>query len=538
MKIWIKITLLVILVSAAILHVTLINVRNKMETQILTLNGERLKTLAVSTASLIDGDTYKTIDFNKTYRLDKDPNYLNVSKLIKKIQSGLGDKEEIFTLSRVDENEAVFGVMSDKLLCVGDTLHLISMNNKNALDLVYSRKRAQYTDIYSDQYGTWLSGLAPIMDSENNVVGAVQVDFESTLIYEQINEINEYINYMRLIFLPFIIFLSVILSRVITKPINKVIRVINNISNGDYREPVPIKAYGEVKNLVVSTETMRRTILEQQTKIFDTIDELKQSNLKLENAKTQIEALDKLKSEFLALVSHEVRTPINVIKGNLDIIKTENVDLNPDEINYFFDTIDLEFKRLIRTIDMVVMLAELQSDTYQKKDENIDLRKIIEAVFKEYKEKAELKMIGLKFNMTPGEYIIRGDQYSVEQIITNIVDNAVKFTHQGEVEITLTNKKENETNFEVADTGIGISKEFIPNLFKPFLQEDSSYSRQYEGNGLGLALIKKCIELNEAFIYVASEKGKGTRFAITFDLNKVKESEPQLNYEETQLSIR
>lgn len=538
MKIWIKITLLVILISTAILHVTLINVRDKMEAQILMLNGERVKTLAVSTASLIDGDIYKTIDFSKTYRLEKDSNYIHISKLIKKIQSGLGDREEIFTLSRVNENEAVFGVMSDKLLCVGDTLHLISMNNKDALNLVYNRKRSQYTNIYSDQYGKWLSGLAPIMDSKNSVVGAVQVDFESTLIYEQINEMDKYINYMRLIFLPIIIFFSVILSRVITKPINNVIKVINSISKGDYREPVQIKAYGEVKNLVVSTEIMRHTILEQQTKIFDTIDELKQSNFKLENAKAKIEALDKLKSEFLALVSHEVRTPINVIKGNLDIIKTENVDLNPTEMNYFFDTIDVEFKRLIRTIDIVVTLAELQSGTYQKKEEDVDLKEIIETVYQEYSDKAELKMIELKIDIDPGEYIIRADKYTVEQIIANTVDNAVKFTHKGNVEIMLSNNKESVINFEVRDTGIGISKEFIPNLFKPFLQEDSSYSRKYEGNGLGLALIKKCAEINEALVHVISEKGKGTKFTVTFNLNKVRQSEPRLNYDEMQLSIR
>lgn len=527
MKIWMKIALLVILISTAILQVALQDVRGKMEEQVLTLNGERLKTLAVSTASFIDGDTYKMIDFKKTYLLEKNEYYLNTSKLIKKIQSNLGDKEEIFTLSKVNDYEAIFGVMSDKFLCVGDTLHLISKKNKKALSHVYNLKKPQYTKIYTDQYGMWVSGLAPILDSENNVVGVVQVDRESTFIYQQISEIDEYIRYISLASLPFIIFSSIVLSRIITKPINNVIKQINNISNGDYREPPQIKAYGEVKNLVESTEQLRCTILEQQTKIFDTIQELKKSNFQLEKAKASIESLDKLKSEFLALISHEVRTPVNVIKGNLDIIKMENDDLNSEEMNYFFQTIDLEFNRLIRTIDSVVTLAELHSGTYRKKEEEFDLLEIIYPVYNEYKQNARLKTVELNLNIDNGEYILKADKYAVQQITANIIDNAVKFTHKGSVEINISNKNESEIIFEVSDTGIGISKDFFPNLFKPFFQEDSGYSRKYDGNGLGLALIKKCAELNDASVEIDSEKGAGTRFVVVFNRKGKYKLKPQ-----------
>ena len=516
MKIWIKITLLVILISTAILQITLQNVRNKMEEQVLKLNGERLKTIAVTTASLINGDEYKMINFESSSALENNRYYINTSGLIKKIQSNLGDKEEIFTLSKVTENKAVFGAMSDKLLCVGDTLHLINKNNKEALNLLYNAKEPQYTEIYTDQYGMWLSGLAPILDSGNNVVGAVQVDRESTYIYHQINEIDKYINYMRLAFLPLIVFFSIVLSRFITKPINKVIKVINNISNGDYREPVHVKAFGEVRNLVNSTELMRSTILEQQTKIFDTIKELKKSNYELEKAKSSIESLDKLKSEFLALISHEVRTPINVIKGNLDIIKMENEELNSTEMDYFFNTIDVEFGRLIRTIDVVVTLAELHSGTYRKQEEGFDLQEIIHSVYAEYKQHAEIKMIGFNLVINPGEYIIKADKYSSRHIIANIVDNSVKFTHKGNIEIKLSKKDDKEILYEVSDTGIGISKNFFSNMFKPFHQEDSGYSRKYDGNGLGLALIKKCADLNSASVEFDSERGTGTTFTVTF----------------------
>lgn len=527
MKIWMKIALLVILISIAILQVTLNNVRGRMEELVLTLNGERLKTLAVSASSLIDGDTYKMIDFQKSYLLEKNDYYSNTSKLIKKIQSNLGDKEEIFTLSKVNDNEAVFGVMSDKFLCVGDTLHLISKKNKKAFNQVYNLKEPQYTKIYSDQYGMWVSGLAPILDSGNKVVGAVQVDRESTFIYEQINEIDEYINYIRLGSLPVIILFSIVLSRMITKPINNVIKAINNISKGDYREPQQIKAYGEVKNLVESTERLRCTILEQQTKIFDTIHELRKSNFELEKAKASIESLDKLKSEFLALISHEVRTPINVIKGNLDIIKMENDDLNSAEMSYFFHTIDLEFNRLIRTIDSVVTLAELHSGTYRKKEEEFDLYEIIYPIYTEYKHKSEMKGVELNLNVKNGEYILRADKHAVQQIIENIIDNAVKFTHKGSIEIFVAANGEGEIIFEVTDSGIGISKDFFPNLFKPFFQEDSGYSRKYEGNGLGLALIKKCADINDASIQINSEKGMGTEFAVVFNRKKKYKPKPQ-----------
>ena len=111
---------------------------------------------------------------------------------------------------------------------------------------------------------------------------------------------------------------------------------------------------------------------------------------------------------------------------------------------------------------------------------------------------------------------ILADEYSIMQIFANLIDNAIKYTKKGKVEILLTKNKSGNVMVEVKDTGIGMSKEFLPKIFEPFVQEEQGYSRSYEGNGLGLALTKRYCEINNAVIEVESEKNVGSTFRVIF----------------------
>ena len=112
--------------------------------------------------------------------------------------------------------------------------------------------------------------------------------------------------------------------------------------------------------------------------------------------------------------------------------------------------------------------------------------------------------------------MITGDEYSAMQIFINLVDNAIKYTNQGKVEIVISKTHENKVEVKIIDSGIGISKEYIGNLFTPFSQEEQGYTRRFEGNGLGLALVKRYCEMNNAEIMVESVKGKGSTFKVVF----------------------
>lgn len=235
------------------------------------------------------------------------------------------------------------------------------------------------------------------------------------------------------------------------------------------------------------------------------------------SAKERAEQSDKLKSEFLAQMSHEIRTPLNVILSFTGMMKDELQDQVDEELKKGFDVIDEEGKRIMRTIELIINMSELQTGSYNFNVKEIDLNKdILSKQFQNYQPVAKQKKIAFNLVGTIDNNIIQADEYSVNQIFYHLIDNAIKFTSTGKVEISLNKDPRNNIYVDVIDTGIGISEEYMKMLFTPFTKEEKGYTRNYEGNGLGLALVKKYCELNNAELKVTSQKGKGSIFRVTF----------------------
>jgi len=232
-------------------------------------------------------------------------------------------------------------------------------------------------------------------------------------------------------------------------------------------------------------------------------------------AKDVAEKSDKLKSEFLAQMSHEIRTPINTILSFLSLIREDVTPVLNDELETSFNTINSAGRRLIRTIDLILNMAEIQTGSFQLTNKHIDLYAMIKNIFNEYSTR---KNDNVKFilNKTFEDAVIYADEYSIEQIFDNLINNAVKFTSYGSIEVSLLKEKNELLSVKIKDTGIGISPDYLPYLFSPFSQEDQGYTRRFEGNGLGLALVKKYCDLNGIDITVNSEKWRGTEFKLYF----------------------
>ncbi|MCK9280238.1 MAG: GAF domain-containing protein [Melioribacteraceae bacterium] len=238
------------------------------------------------------------------------------------------------------------------------------------------------------------------------------------------------------------------------------------------------------------------------------------------SAKEKAEFSNKLKSEFLAQMSHEIRSPMSVIISFTNLIREVlGMNLTP-ELSEYFDGIDTASSRLIRTIDLILNTSEIKLGTYEPSISEIEIiSEIIDGVRNEYDPLIRKKGLEFHYHSDLPKALINGDKYSLYQIFVNLIHNAFKYTQVGSISIIIkTNSEKGELYISIEDTGIGISEEYMENIFQPFMQEEMGYSRRYEGNGLGLALVKNYCDLNRISINVESKKGVGSKFTVTFSL--------------------
>jgi len=516
MKIWLRIALVILIIAFGSVEIFQIFSIPLIEKEIIKLEGDKLKAVAATAALNINGDLYKSLNFKKPAVSNRDA-FKQIRQQLLNIKNTLMFEEDIYTLNFNNDSNVVFGVMTNKKIFSGEKLHVQNITAIKAYRHVRNIKKCMYTGIYADQYGQWISGVAPILDSEKNVVGIVQADHKSKIISKALNKIKQNIFIFKLIILAVIILLSIFMAKMITNPIKKITKIIQQIANGNYNYNSKIIASGELKELVVSTDLMRRTIVAQQEKIFATINDLKNLNERLKIAKEKAESSDKLKSEFLAMISHEIRTPINILLNYSSLIREE---LNEEQLQtnkFIFNAIQKAGWRLIRTVDLIVTTAEIQTGSYEITKTKLNIGKLLNSIVVDCKPFVSEKEINFTFENKTESSVLIADEYSIKQIFSNLIDNAVKFTEKGFVEIKLFKNDSNKLVFQIKDTGIGISDEYKEKIFNEFSQEQQGYTRKFDGNGLGLSLVKKCCEINNADLSYESEKEKGTTFTVIFN---------------------
>jgi len=236
----------------------------------------------------------------------------------------------------------------------------------------------------------------------------------------------------------------------------------------------------------------------------------------LVEAKERAEQANKLKDAFMANMSHEIRTPLNGIMGMSTLIKDAFEKYISDEEQQYFDSIDRSVQRIIRTFDLILNYSRMHVGEFTVLQKEINLAVICKNSTDEFLSAAACKGIKLSFHNTAGNVFVFADEYYLTQAIYNLVDNAIKYTFAGAVQVTLASVSPDEVMLSIKDTGIGISDVYLTHLFEPYSQEHSGYGRGYEGVGLGLALVKKIVDLNDGSIKVKSKKGEGTEFLLRF----------------------
>ena len=247
--------------------------------------------------------------------------------------------------------------------------------------------------------------------------------------------------------------------------------------------------------------------------IKEDITEKKKIIDELIEAREKAEESNRLKSAFLANISHEIRTPLNGILGFSELL--QNAGLTGEEKDTYLRILRESGERMLNTINQIIEISKIEAGIIEISRESVNISNLLKHFYNFYKPQAEKK--GLSFSLllsTEGkEIIIESDKLKLESIISNLVNNAIKFTPAGFVELGVKTYNE-EIEIYVKDSGIGIPSSKIDDIFQRFVQIDYSFSRPYEGMGLGLAITKSYAEILGGRIIVESEEGRGSIFRV------------------------
>ena len=284
-----------------------------------------------------------------------------------------------------------------------------------------------------------------------------------------------------------------------------------------------LDATGRIQGLVQAiTDVTDQSIIEQmhvqqRNELRLLQERLNRQNIELARINAELRRAHRQKDEFLAGISHEVRTPLSAILGLAELLRTQIVGPLTDDQREMVSRIEESGRHLLAVINDLLDLAKIEAGRFDLAPQMIMAHDLCRAGVRMIRELAIRKNQKIHTNLDPRVEGIYGDERRLRQALINLLSNAVKFTPpEGQIGIDLEGDPDNEVvRISVWDTGIGIAAEDMPRLFQPFSQIDNVYQRDQAGSGLGLVIVARLAELHGGGVTLVSEPGKGSRFTIT-----------------------
>lgn len=230
---------------------------------------------------------------------------------------------------------------------------------------------------------------------------------------------------------------------------------------------------------------------------------------------TEIRNLEKMKKIFVANVSHELRTPLTAIKGFAETLLDDERD---DTSRHYLDVLLRHTDRLIKIVSDLLLLSKLEEKGAKLDLEDVDPEKLLVNVVKLFEQRLREKNLNLRIEAGANLPVIKADIFKLEQMLINLIDNAIKYTDKGEIRVSLV-QRDMQIVIEIADTGVGIPREHLEHVFEEFYVVDKSRSKKLGGTGLGLTIVKDIVSLHKGSISIESIAGGGTKFSVVLPVN-------------------
>ena len=430
-------------------------------------------------------------------------------------------------LERMVENEDVIGC---------------SLSDPSGTKLAQAMNKRGFSDSPSTYQITQL-----IRTQEGQVIGMLQMGLSFSKMEGQINKLKRDILLVTLGMIALGILSTLILTRVLLRPIEKLVEATERVARGEFAQTVDIHSKDEIGDLARAfnqmtlqlegsrgdlekkveerTHQLEENIAElnrARTSTLKMLEELQAAKRELEIVNRELKEMDETKMKFIGIASHELKTPLTAIKANIDFILSEKEGKIPDHLKSYLLTIQRNTNRIQMRMDQMLDLSRIKSNRLLFNPEPIPLSEVIGGYVNEVTPVD--KKISLQVDI-PLDLSLYADRNALHDILINLLSNAFKFTDDGGQVSIVATPKDQSILLKISDTGMGIPADKLHKVFDEFYQVEGG---KHGGTGLGLAIAKRLVEEHGGNIWVESQLGKGSTFYFTLPLS-VENEDGRLN---------